>query len=52
MDESNILDVSFDQVIQKLKNPDLILDEKRVFCKFPALMNEHYLLNKFYALFK
>lgn len=39
IDENDISDVSFDQVIQKLDSPDLILKGKRVFYKFPALVD-------------
>lgn len=34
IDDKDISDVSFDQVIQKLDNPDLIVKGKRIFYRF------------------
>ena len=39
IDDKDISDVSFDQVIQKLDNPDLIVKGKRMFYKFSTQVN-------------
>ncbi|CAH2014479.1 unnamed protein product, partial [Acanthoscelides obtectus] len=39
IDESDISDVSFDHVVQKLESPDLILKGNRIFYKFESLVN-------------
>lgn len=36
IDDRDISDVSFDQVVLKLDNPDLILKGKRIFYQFPT----------------